>query len=132
MCLAEIEHCRPYFIGLLGERYGWVPEEIPPELLEAQPWLTDHRKQSVTALEILHGAMALYREKERLCRELGNPEGLPVSLANQAEMLSSARGRRREARRLADEALAIATRHGYQRLVPEIECIRDSIPFSEE
>ena len=22
LCLAEIEHCRPYFIGLLGERYG--------------------------------------------------------------------------------------------------------------
>ena len=26
LCLAEIERCRPYFIGLLGERYGWVPE----------------------------------------------------------------------------------------------------------
>jgi hypothetical protein len=24
-CLAEIKRCRPYFIGLLGERYGWVP-----------------------------------------------------------------------------------------------------------
>ena len=57
MCLAEIEHCRPYFIGLLGERYGWVPEEIPPELLEAQPWLNQHRKQSVTALDILHGVL---------------------------------------------------------------------------
>jgi len=57
LCLAEIEHCRPYFIGLLGERYGWVPEEIPPELLEAQPWLNQHRRQSVTALEILHGVL---------------------------------------------------------------------------
>src|SRR6266852_676334 len=57
LCLAEIERCRPYFIGLLGERYGWVPEEIPPELLEAQPWLNEHRKQSVTALEILHGVL---------------------------------------------------------------------------
>ena len=55
LCLDEIERCRPYFIGLLGERYGWVPEEIPPELLEAQPWLNQHRKQSVTALEIFHG-----------------------------------------------------------------------------
>ena len=27
-CLAEIDRCRPYFIGLLGERYGWVPDEI--------------------------------------------------------------------------------------------------------
>jgi tetratricopeptide (TPR) repeat protein len=57
LCLAEIEHCRPYFIGLLGERYGWVPEEIPQELLDAQPWLNEHRKQSVTALEILHGVL---------------------------------------------------------------------------
>jgi len=57
LCLAEIERCRPYFIGLLGERYGWVPEEIPEDLIEAQPWLTKHRKDSVTALEILHGVL---------------------------------------------------------------------------
>jgi tetratricopeptide (TPR) repeat protein len=57
LCLAEIARCRPYFIGLLGERYGWVPEEIPEELLEAQPWLNEHRKESVTALEILHGVL---------------------------------------------------------------------------
>ena len=57
ICLAEIERCRPYFIGLLGERYGWVPEEIPQDLLEAQPWLNEHRKQSVTALEIFHGVL---------------------------------------------------------------------------
>ena len=57
LCLAEIEHCRPYFIGLLGERYGWVPEEIPQELIVLQPWLNEHRKQSVTALEILHGVL---------------------------------------------------------------------------
>jgi tetratricopeptide (TPR) repeat protein len=57
LCLAEIEHCRPYFIGLLGERYGWVPEEIPEGLIAAQPWLKEHRKQSVTALEILHGVL---------------------------------------------------------------------------
>ncbi|MBM3245576.1 MAG: DUF4062 domain-containing protein, partial [Candidatus Omnitrophica bacterium] len=27
LCLDEIRACRPYFIGLLGERYGWVPGE---------------------------------------------------------------------------------------------------------
>ena len=25
ICLREIERSRPYFIGLLGERYGWTP-----------------------------------------------------------------------------------------------------------
>ena len=57
LCLAEIEHCRPYFIGLLGERYGWVPEEVPETLFETQPWLRQHLHQSVTALEILHGVL---------------------------------------------------------------------------
>jgi len=34
ICLAEIEHCRPYFIGMLGERYGWVDDEISQAVLE--------------------------------------------------------------------------------------------------
>src|SRR6516164_7401675 len=24
VCFAEIERCRPFFIALLGERYGWI------------------------------------------------------------------------------------------------------------
>ncbi|NQT88918.1 tetratricopeptide repeat protein [bacterium] len=57
ICLAEIQRCRPYFIGLLGERYGWVPEAIDQELLDEQPWLAEHRDRSVTELEILHGVL---------------------------------------------------------------------------
>jgi hypothetical protein len=57
LCLQEIEQCRPYFIGILGERYGWVPEEIPEALFETQPLLREHLHQSVTALEILHGVL---------------------------------------------------------------------------
>ena len=38
ICLAEIERRRSYFIGLLGERYGWIPEgadrSIGPAWLE--------------------------------------------------------------------------------------------------
>ncbi len=55
--MAEIERCRPYFIGLLGERYGWVPDEIHPELIDDQPWLEEHRGKSVTDLEIQHGVL---------------------------------------------------------------------------
>lgn len=57
ICLAEIHNCRPYFIGLLGERYGWVPDEIPQELVDRERWLAEHRGQSVTELEILHGVL---------------------------------------------------------------------------
>ena len=28
-CLKFIDECRPFFIGMLGERYGWVDETIP-------------------------------------------------------------------------------------------------------
>src|SRR5580658_4005694 len=55
--LAEIENCRPYFIGLLGERYGQVyRDDIPAELVERVPWLKQHHAEiSLTELEILHG-----------------------------------------------------------------------------
>ncbi|HLE52570.1 MAG TPA: tetratricopeptide repeat protein [Anaerolineales bacterium] len=57
ICLDEIQRCRPYFIGLLGERYGWIPDEIPPDLIKQQPWLAEHLDHSVTELEILHGVL---------------------------------------------------------------------------
>ena len=57
ICLAEIERCRPYFIGLLGERYGWVPKKIQPELLDDHPWLDEHKEKSITDLEIQHGVL---------------------------------------------------------------------------
>ena len=25
-CLREVDHSRPYFVGILGERYGWHQE----------------------------------------------------------------------------------------------------------
>ena len=59
LCLAEIERSRPYFIGLLGERYGWIPDTIRPEVIELEPWLQEHvqGRTSVTELEILHGVL---------------------------------------------------------------------------
>ncbi|MEJ7833345.1 MAG: tetratricopeptide repeat protein [Nocardioides sp.] len=57
ICLAEIDRSRPYFLGLLGQRYGWVPEEIPPGLREQLPWLSALPGTSVTELEVLHGVL---------------------------------------------------------------------------
>ena len=74
--------------------------------------------------------MVLYKEEEPTCREIGNPKSLSISLANQAELLSGTPDRRDEARRLAEEALAIAT-HGHQQLVSGTKRLRDSILSSE-
>jgi hypothetical protein len=57
ICPAEIRNCRPYFVGLVGERYGWVPERIDSVLVRAQPWLGVHLEKSVTELEILRGVL---------------------------------------------------------------------------
>ena len=60
ICLSEIDRARPYFIGFLGERYGWVPppNAYPSHVLESQAWLEEHRGgKSVTELEILHGVL---------------------------------------------------------------------------
>jgi tetratricopeptide (TPR) repeat protein len=68
ICLAEIDRSRPYFIGMLGERYGWIPpqEGYAPDLLERQPWLKKHQGgKSVTELEILHGVLKNKRMRTR-------------------------------------------------------------------
>ena len=60
ICLTEIDRARPFFMGLLGDRYGWVPEKNQYDLsmIVEQPWLEEHRGgKSVTELEILHGVL---------------------------------------------------------------------------
>jgi nephrocystin-3 len=59
LCMDEIRACRPFFIGLLGERYGWIPgdDAFTADLKEEQQWLKDINGKSVTELEILHGVL---------------------------------------------------------------------------
>ena len=60
ICLAEIDRSRPWFIGMLGERYGWVPpaDKYDSGLIEQRPWLAEHQGgKSVTELEILHAVL---------------------------------------------------------------------------
>jgi len=56
--MAEIDRCYPYFIGLLGERYGQqYNDEIPPELAERLPVPGHHSEHSLTELEIVYGVL---------------------------------------------------------------------------
>jgi hypothetical protein len=45
LCLDGIEECRPYFLCLLGKRYGWVP---PPDVLRA-----DQYERALTCTDLL-------------------------------------------------------------------------------
>eukprot|EP00004_Rigifila_ramosa_P012170 TRINITY_DN261_c0_g1_i3.p1 TRINITY_DN261_c0_g1~~TRINITY_DN261_c0_g1_i3.p1 ORF type:complete len:1013 (-),score=273.37 TRINITY_DN261_c0_g1_i3:40-2928(-) len=71
LCLGEVDRSRPYFVGMLGDRYGW---HINPDIGDARleetfkfaeqfyPWLKNHRSSSVTELEVLHGALNAPKE----------------------------------------------------------------------
>ena len=56
ICLREIDRCRPWILGLLGARYGWV-DPGACERLAIDPrfsLLKDYRAASVTELELRH------------------------------------------------------------------------------
>jgi tetratricopeptide (TPR) repeat protein len=57
ICLDEIDKSRPFFIAILGERYGYVPPKIPDDALADYPWLKSYGGHSLTALEIVHSVL---------------------------------------------------------------------------
>ena len=64
-CIDSINESRPFFIGLLGDRYGWVPSQESWDCIIDS--MSDHEKQfinqdtaearSVTELEMLFGSL---------------------------------------------------------------------------
>eukprot|EP01130_Rhizamoeba_saxonica_P006688 TRINITY_DN2669_c0_g1_i1.p1 TRINITY_DN2669_c0_g1~~TRINITY_DN2669_c0_g1_i1.p1 ORF type:complete len:2177 (+),score=451.33 TRINITY_DN2669_c0_g1_i1:90-6620(+) len=58
LCLDEIDNCRPFFIGILGDRYGWVPDNYNVPRDEKYQWLDDiPTGKSITEIEITHGVL---------------------------------------------------------------------------
>src|SRR5471032_784412 len=59
VCFAEAARCRPFLIGLIGDRYGSVlaPERVKAAMDEAG-FVTDAAGRSLTDLEIEFGAFA--------------------------------------------------------------------------
>ena len=51
LCLQQIDECRPFFVGLLGGRYGWVPSKFPVEVGKRYGWTQHNTGKSVTELE---------------------------------------------------------------------------------
>jgi len=39
LCLHLIDECRLFFVGILGERYGWVPTRYPIDALDRYGWI---------------------------------------------------------------------------------------------
>lgn len=63
-CMEEIDDSRPFFVGILGSRYGWIPtyEEVRKmrSSLSAQlPWIKSKVEESasITEIEMEYGAL---------------------------------------------------------------------------
>ncbi|MBR2987105.1 MAG: DUF4062 domain-containing protein [Clostridia bacterium] len=73
VCLDEIDRCdetegTPYFIVLLGNRYGWAPEwSLVKSVADRKQFALEERARSVTELEIAYGAL---RDHNHLARTL--------------------------------------------------------------
>ncbi|KAH3757178.1 telomerase protein component 1 [Pelomyxa schiedti] len=58
LCLDEVQNCSPFFIGLVGNRYGWVPNEYTVPDHERFDWVKSYPVgRSVTELEMYSGAI---------------------------------------------------------------------------
>ena len=58
VCLNEIERCRPYFVVILGDRYGFIPNaELVEDAVKKKNFKIDDGNCSITALEIEFGAL---------------------------------------------------------------------------
>lgn len=63
ICLKEIESSWPFFIGIIGDRYGWIPTENDfqenSSLFESFPWVKEDIKNglSITEIEIQYGVL---------------------------------------------------------------------------
>ncbi len=62
-CLEEIDRARPYFVGIIGDRYGFKPKSddllSDPAIREKFPWIDDAIAEgaSLTELEFRYGAL---------------------------------------------------------------------------
>ena len=82
ICLDEIENSRPFFIGIIGDRYGWIPDVAPSKMLNSTEKKLVQGKEtsedrfvwenklkagehSVTALEIYYGVLNNLEQKKR-------------------------------------------------------------------
>jgi WD40 repeat protein len=73
-CLKRIDDCRPFFVCLLGQRYGWIPDknEVSKKTLEEFPLLESsfEKMMSITEMEILHAIVKPFNEDEsQIARE---------------------------------------------------------------
>ncbi len=58
ICIDTIDRCKPYMIILIGERYGWIPDQKVVDEIQDERLSELYRENlSITQMEILYGAL---------------------------------------------------------------------------
>jgi hypothetical protein len=83
ICFARIDESRPFFIALLGERYG-ARIKIPQSLLDREPWLLPYDGRSATELEIVYAMQQ--PEERRMLFYVRDPSEYRASAEDQASL----------------------------------------------
>ena len=74
-CLHHIDNSRPFFVGFLGQRRGWVPDfdkDIDDDTKRKYPQIVDMDDKSITEMEIEHSLLS------PLFEIVGNEEKMPA------------------------------------------------------
>ena len=66
VCLDEIDRCKPFLIGIIGDRYGWAPPAGRMKAAENEKnFISAIENKSITALEIEYGVLANTEQMKR-------------------------------------------------------------------
>ena len=76
VCIDAIDRCVPYFIVLIGERYGWIPGENVFEQMQDERLKKIGKGISITELEIRYGTLDREPEIEHCIFCFRNPDFL--------------------------------------------------------
>ena len=88
LCLRTIDECRPYFLGILGSRYGTALRNVPTRILQARG-LEEFSGSSVTELEIIYGALARNQVPSRAFFFFRDPKALSTVPPDQIAVLEN-------------------------------------------
>ena len=101
VCLNEIENSHPFFIGLLGSRYGYAPRmseiEKNPDLEERYPWICEDiaQERSITEIEMQYGVLRNQEDVDATFFIKAMPDTLP----DDSERLTSLKSKIRHQQR---------------------------------
>ena len=83
ICLDEIEKCHPFFVGILGERYGWDGFSWSEAELERDPWLESYPECSITELEMQRALLLASDDGGKAHFYFRDPNGLDLLSAEE-------------------------------------------------